>query len=739
MTAKRSHPSDLGTDKSPVLEKVVNIDLQSDSGYSSHTAATMSSADSATSATAQSPPVVPVNAAPIPQPSPAIKRRPTIGDDRKSSSQSSPRKPLQRTGSVSSRNRPPRERRQTTTDEDCTDPNCTKCGPNARGRKSKPSPLDSGLDISSPPSDQRSQRSDPAPASSYVSPQSPIYNRQPDPYVRGPAVIQPAATSRRRSSSAARPVSYHGGDPTQGYWVPGMPNPYPSPPQEHGPPPAMSAYHGMPVPIPMHNAHPQIHGYGMVGASPQNPFYAPHHPIQQTSPPYDSMQRPPLSARISSGYPRPRPSSQYGPALLTQDTNPRDMPSARYASNAPGSARQERFPQKQLAQTQYESESSDYDSSGEELEETRDRALMPPPKLRTSAQRRPSLRRPKTIQDYPSEHRMSQSMTLEPPRDRGRESRSNRGSRLSTAAPSRATSTSRPALVQHPKAQSAYETARAAKVVVENPANRRRQSYQGYERQYDESRRRSKMYAEEEPRRRSKVYQDEGVALPEDSRRHSKVYRDEGIIMPERRRRPTDADSQRQRRDRDDIVEQPNYREKTNDVEEYLRRTRGSEAPLNDRVHRDAKRASRIPSGPSETGSSRSGDKASHVSHSNRSTVTSGGGGGEIRLRVDASQALKLQFNGDMEGRTLEIKPAEDGMADIVIGDARTGNENTYRSERGSIYSGSKKSVVAGRTERARRDAEESSVRSARSSQSRRTRDDERRPLRRKGETVYRE
>src|SRR4051794_23721176 len=71
----------LGDDKSPPVEKVANIDLQSDSGYSSHTAATsnLSSADSAPSVRAsQSPPSAPPSAVSQPPPSPVVKRRPTI-------------------------------------------------------------------------------------------------------------------------------------------------------------------------------------------------------------------------------------------------------------------------------------------------------------------------------------------------------------------------------------------------------------------------------------------------------------------------------------------------------------------------------------------------------------------------------------------------------------------------------------------------------------------------------------
>jgi hypothetical protein len=53
-------------------------------------------------------------------------------------------------------------------------------------------------------------------------------------------------------------------------------------------------------------------------------------------------------------------------------------------------------------------------------------------------------------------------------------------------------------------------------------------------------------------------------------------------------------------------------------------------------------------------------------------------GKNEIRLRVDANAPLSLQFNGDMEGRTMQLIPGKDGMAELVI----SGNgADPYRTE----------------------------------------------------------
>jgi hypothetical protein len=116
----------------------------------------------------------------------------------------------------------------------------------------------------------------------------------------------------------------------------------------------------------------------------------------------------------------------------------------------------------------------------------------------------------------------------------------------------------------------------------------------------------------------------------------------------------------------------------------------------------------------------------------------------EIRLRVDASAPLSLSFNGDMEGRTLRMIPAENGMADIVIG-SRNGDSTYQGSERGSV-AGDRRSLVPSQ---AWRQAEEMTDRSVRSNRSRRDdrsvreprdeRDGQQRPLQRRRASTYRE
>ncbi|ORX98033.1 hypothetical protein BCR34DRAFT_593319 [Clohesyomyces aquaticus] len=716
VTAKRSHPSDLGSDQPQQAEKTVNanIDMQSDSGYSSHTAATMSSADSAPSAKSQSPPVVAANmnmnnmgprppASPAPRRERERERRPTM-EDRKSSraeraeraerGDNSPRKPLGRSGSVSSRQQPARERKPTLTrdPEECTNPNCTKCGPNAnvRGRRPAPSPLDSGLDVSYPPFDQREQQR--SRRDSYIQ-QSPTYTtRRPPSHHQDEAVVQPSRTQRRSSSTArpARPVSYHANS-TQDYsW--GQPMPFPTPPPERGPPPSASALFNLNMQ--QHMPPPQMGPYGMMGGTPPN-FFTPS-PMQM-SPPYDvPATRPPMPRAPSSNYNTRRPTSQYGqmlPPLITHQDQ-QNMPSARHgqAPQAPQSARR-------APQSAWEPEYSDEGSS----EEDNDRALMPPPNIVPA--RRPSVGpRSRTTQVY-EDDRMSRSMML-PERHREQDPRA---SRVATnPAPSRSTSVARrPSIKQ--KAQSSYQTP-TAQVLVENSKSRRRQSYMGHEQEPE-------LKAKH---RDSKIYQSE---VREPKRYHNN--RNDAVALTGHRRRHTEQDPRR----REEYIAES----KLSAAEEYQQKMRGSDVPLTEQAHKAAKRTSRIISGDSR---SRNSDEGSRISRSNHTTVTSSGNNGEIRLRVDPSMGLSLQLNGDNEGRTIQLHPAEDGMADIVISGPR-GNENMYRSDRVSV-AGSRKAIMPSS---ARREAEDSSTRSTRSSQTRRERERESerpRPLRRaRRETQY--
>ncbi|KAF1838454.1 hypothetical protein BDW02DRAFT_414949 [Decorospora gaudefroyi] len=784
-STKRSHPSDVDkeAEKPPAQESVPNnIDLRSDSGYSSYTAATVSSTNSAPSATAHcSPPVVPATAAPVPAQSPAPKtRRPAQSEPRQNSTNSSPRpKPLSRTASqsskpsathrrstVSQQDRPDRRvRRDSRVDAgECTDPTCTTCGPNAlpqQRRRPDIQPSQSARDVTRISSDQRSMRSDPA--AYYTSPPSPTHVRQAA-YLQGPAILQPSAPRRRSSSTSRqqRPMSY-GGEPGPQYWVPGMPAPYPSPPQEHGPPPSSSAswrnsMQQYPPMASMGHMAPPMAPY--MGPQTQTSAYPPYAFNSQTSSPYDGPQRPVMSSRNSSNFAR------NGPPVITQTQAPREQQySARYG--------QPRIPaQLQLQDEAYQSESDSESESEEERGydelDPRDpraqRALMPPPKMTrtksTSKKQRPPMRHANTTQVVDVDRvarRLSQVVVDDRP---GREL-----TQRVTNEPSRRMSVSRPAPPQR-KTQSDYVTPRARVVVNNSAKTDRRRSAQVYDKSYEdfvhakEVQERARVKAEakalKEADARAKAhakaqkahedrYQAEQAQREKERKRQSrseKVYYQpppEFNDSEEEEEEEEEEDSEEDeipipapappRRRRHTEVEQPKIKRIENAAEDYISAQRGAQNPYNDQIHRAAKKASRVPSVPSHSGSSGS-DKQSQ---SNRTVMTSNGNG-EVRLRVDASAPLSLSFNGDTECRTLRMIPAGNGMADIVIG-SRNG-ESTYQgSERGSV-AGDRRSLASN----ARRQAEETTETSSRSSRRRDDRvvqdswDDQesRRPLRRR-------
>jgi len=222
-------------------------------------------------------------------------------------------------------------------------------------------------------------------------------------------------------------------------------------------------------------------------------------------------------------------------------------------------------------------------------------------------------------------------------------------------------------------------------------------------------------------KRNSKVYYQPPAAFDSSDEYESEV---EAPIpeapAPPRRRRPTDAEGRK-------VKERapPKARRDEMKALEYINHQRGTDAPLIDHIHSAAKRASRVPSIPSHSGSS----------GSDRHTAVTSNGNNEIRLRVDANAPLSLQFNGDMEGRTMRLIPGEDGMAELVI----SGNPDGG-SEKGS-NAGDRKALVT------RRQAEEMNEGSIRSHRSRResrvvrdSQDDRievQRPLRRRANSHY--
>ncbi|KAH7064302.1 hypothetical protein BKA63DRAFT_427721 [Paraphoma chrysanthemicola] len=551
------------------------------------------------------------------------------------------------------------------------------------------------------PSDQRSvytQSSDPNP------PASPTYYRQPAPYAQGTAVVEPAQSRRRSSSVRPRPQSF-AGDPRD-LWQ--GPTGYPSPPHERsqGPPIAFNnaGYQNMPpnMQYPAHIPpfmHPPQHGA----------FYPPG-----AQPPASYETRPPMLSHGSSNY-----GPRRGPApIVTQPIEPTRY-SARFGPPTPVEPPQMmRAPGPRLLRGEEEEDDSESGSSdGEEAqaqyeydereerrarrharEEAQRRALMPPPPpKRDPSQRRPPLPHANTTQNiYPSERasrdgrRQSAFIVTErpAPRERERERERERAPRPA-AAPLRRASVSRPPM--HRQSQSEYDT-RSTRVVVNNSKNNRRQSYQT-EKVYDEyaqARALEDQYNAERKRekRASRIIQvQDRRPMPGGFGDDDEVEEEEQLPRPIlRNRRQTDASDVRKGKERP--VEIKNKKAE-NAAEEYIKSTRGSHDPYADQINRAAKRASRMPSVPSDSGSSQS------------------------------NAPVNLQITGDMEGRTLQLVPAENGATDLVIGNTR--GETSYHSERGSVMGNNRRSIVAGQ---GRRDAEEVSERSSRTGRSRRDHDE---------------
>ncbi|KAF2032062.1 hypothetical protein EK21DRAFT_110275 [Setomelanomma holmii] len=744
VSTKRS--KDLNQEQASAQEKMTaNIDLRSDSGYSSYTGISKSSADSAPSATSRSPPVMPTTTAPAPAPSPAPKpRRPTGGESRQYSNESSPRQKLARTASSASK-RPAGQRRPTVTKdpEECTDPNCTQCGPNVKPRR-RPTitqPSQSTQEIPRYPQDQRSVQSDP-----YYAPSSPTYLRHPGSYMQGAAVVEPGFSVRRPSSSRPRPQSF-AGDPSTLQWQQGMPMPgYPSPPHERGPPPASSAHFNSAYQ--QHRAPHMQHGV-IPSYMPQQqggPYY---NPALQAAPAFEHMQRPSLSARVSSN----NGARGFPAAINTQDDTTNY--SARFGQPPtpiePKMPKMNRMPKPKLIQYQdeevSETESSEYEEDAPQYDyddprAREERRLMPPPVLKRnpSQSRRPTLTRPNTYaQERPRDSRR-QSIVVDRPAPRDRERERERAPR--PPAPSRRASVSRPPM--HRQSQSEYDT-QPTRVVVNNSSKpNRRQSYQTTEKAHEEyerqikARERARAFEEarileeqvkaaaherDRDRKRERRASRTIVVDDRDRRRHMPGGFDDEDDDLEEEERPVARPSLRSRRrpDTSDLrmpkerAIETKSKKKEMVAEDYINNTRGAREPIVDEVNRAAKRASRMPSMPSESGSSNGSGKASQ---SNRTTMT-GNTNNEIRLRIqNGSAPVNLQISGEMEGRTLQLVPAENGATDLVIGGTR-GDETVYHSELGSQRGNNRRSIVAGQ---GRRDAEEASERSSRTDRSRRDR-----------------
>lgn len=715
---KRSDPGDMGPDRTPTGRVPANMDGKSDSGYSSQSVAGMSSADSAASAASsqRSPPVLPANPSPTPTQKPS---RPSHSRrESTQSAQSASRHPLSRRDSTTaprrdsqSSRRPPTERRPTLTTQtqqppvpkrrdsrnvepECTVPGCN-CGseppepkPRLQARRQSmlrnQQPAESAPDLSyQHVFDTRSQVSDPAQyqASSPREGRPPRYHTP-----QGGPVVQPAV-SRRLSVSGRqpRPTSYHG-DPSY-LWPqqPGMHASHPNALPEHGPPPSRSAFNNFPY-----------------GQSPMNPPYMPPFPQQGPAPaafyqaqqmqPMRDQQRPPLQVRGQTQNPAYAYPPQ-SPVVQVHRSGDRNMPSARYNVNPPPPAQRQQPRIGYRNQEEEESESeSETESESEEEPEPRPRPSQRRPSLRhartTPAPQMPEIRRPQTI--------IVPDQRDNRPRERNQAPR---------PPPARRTSMSRPPLVPSIKSQSAYDTPQA-RTIVEGSRSSRREP-QVYDRIVQDHRRaRQQEYTDlTRSKRSSRAYDSRPTGHDYERDIRDDEEEAEPMARPLRRRRDTDTESRRRSHRPVDIRQ-------VADAEDYINANRGERETLADQSYEVARiRSKRNSVGPSEAESSRSRGSDNN---------------GEIRLRIGNDAPVTLSLNGDMEGRVLQLVPLDDGSNELVISGNNRG-ENTYRSERGSVWGERERRAIMPASQ-PRRDAEELTERSLHSN---RMRQDEPRRLHR--------
>jgi hypothetical protein len=428
------------------------------------------------------------------------------------------------------------------------------------------------------------------------------------------------------------------------------------------------------------------------------------------------QRRPPLSARgsVTSSYTsRGRPTGLEPPATVTQNHKAQPLPPARYHDPPPPpSGQQGRFPTFQ----QSESGSEEYSSDNEDREMPHRRVLMPPPKIKSKNEKgkeRPVLWRAQAVS---SQKEMSGEDAKQS---------SHNGTELSSSRPH--------VHNDHQSRHPAHDYMRSQlKSADTMPKESTKPSAQSHEDKREQGH-------QEKGSLTTAQVQGQPMEPKAQSAYNASPSRSRVVVVEDprsHRRRPyyhepLKVESQRGGRDSELVIDSPRSR----------RRQSSYDSPQYENS-RDAEYFVELPRRRNPV-RYRSVDRTTRVG---QSAVANQGGNGEIRLRVDPSAPLSLQFNGDMEGRTLQISPAGNGMADVVIGNSRR-KETSYLSERGGTVGkslnsdstrhdilegvservstlGNRKSLVAGS---ARRELEEASVRRSRSGEP-----GQRRPLRRR-------
>ncbi|KAF2084873.1 hypothetical protein K490DRAFT_59194 [Saccharata proteae CBS 121410] len=651
-SVKRSSSSDVGKDKP-------QPSAASDSGYSSRTAATVSSADSAKSSHAHpeartSPPKqVAVPEAPSaptvePAPAPRTRRRTTVVDHepRRNKTTESPSRsrPIAPTTSVRQDRAPsqPRRSRQDSktakSDGPCGHPQCVDCRPARRSSMR----VDTGLLHDLP-----FRQYPPSPSRSYY---------QPDiPPVGFPG---PPSEPLRRTHSASRPTpkSYYSGSAISDAQKWGQSQ------MAFGPPPSI---YNQPMQHPgfastaQTSHHP--HRYYQPGVLP------PHSPMMQVPPPLD--QRPGMLRGSTLGdFDTRRSSFGYGgggPPVIMQDRRPADgaqrLPNPRYG------------PATTTNVSKYvvdNSEDEPHEDDERQAQMLYDRTLMPPPVMpMPPIARRPSLRQSRTSNNAVYTNRQmaaDQSESDFEEVDYYDDPRYMRQERLTRE--SRGPSRRRPSVTSSDRTRSYHTNSirgAGAEVVVASPRQPRR-------------------YRDELREKRRGGGGNEIVAIKSDRDRRRSA--DVGALQ---------RDAQVHDR-RMDSVDQ-----KIRNAQAHLFATGGvsDKNPIDSMRMPQEVPSARKPRGQSVSTRSRApsnGDRGSHISE--RSTATRDTNG-DFKISLNASTGLNVELNGDMDGKTLSLRPGGDGKMEMVFMDKAQREKRYYEDGSRVTTTTGRKSSRSGREE----------------------------------------
>ena len=625
VSAKRSFASDLGK---PSLTRTSGRDAASDSGYSSHTAATLGSADLQNSTA----PLKSVPASAENRLGPekhsletgvgAMKGKPTVSNSKvrpeertqpkpaipSTATTTAPTSPMEPSRMSRSGSQSQRLRQQARPDEECNNPNCD-CQ-----RKRAPSSPSSRPGLGIHPS-YSSGLPPPHPSSTYYyTPPSPRTQRYPSSYMS--AGIIETSQPRRRPMVGARPMTYYEGMSQDGFYASRMP--YSTLADPRGPPPSASAYTS---PAPQSFPMPYLQmGSNTAGSGP----YAQMHEAARQVPPR------PLESFSARGLPPNYPPPQFHYEQPTPSFHASSHPSANHNPSM-------RNPSARHNDSYYRPHTLRHDascSSSEGEGEPDDRKSMPPPPIPT--RRRPDIRHGATYDTRSTARRLHVDPRSNPPS---------------------ANSSRRPSLVHHGRSKSKSYAEPGVATTVESSTSRRRMSYRAHD--DIESRRRA---AEE-------YQKDISARAPSNRRRRDTA---EGTSV-NRNGKSTSR--------RSVIIDGPKAELAVPLTEEALRRAKRSSRSENIGIA-----VSDTGSGRSKGSSGRNGDNAGKPSGMRMTSdgrTLSGSSNSEHRLSGKqggmASPVneyfhvrfgdMNLEVQGNMEGRTISVEPQEDGKTAFVIGE----------------------------------------------------------------------